>query len=441
MGTYLPNSVSEQKQMLDFLGLKSLDDFYSYLPDKVKLNRELNIPKGKSEVEVRRFMEDLAGKNKVFRSIFRGAGAYKHYIPTLVKAVASKESFVTAYTPYQPEISQGVLQSIFEFQTMICELTGMDGSNASVYDGAEACAEAVAMCAERQRTVTFMSETLHPDYLRTIQTYCYAANRDCVVVPEKDGVTDIEFLKASMKDNSACLIMQQPNFYGIIEDADAISKVVKDAGAKLVMAVNPFFATIGKTPREYGADIAVGEGQPLGMSLGFGGPYLGFMSSTKDMARKLPGRIAGQTLDLDGNRAFVLTLQAREQHIRREKATSNLCTNQALCAIVAGVYMATLGSSGMKEVARQCISKAHYAAAQISAIPGFELAIKGEFFHEFVTKCPCCPEKVMAKLEEKGILGGYVLKGKYENHILWCCTEANTKADIDELVATLKEVA
>jgi glycine dehydrogenase subunit 1 len=427
--------------MLDFLGLNSLDDFFSSLPGEVKLNRELNIPAGKSEVEVRNYMEELAAKNKIFRTVFRGAGSYKHYVPSLVKAVATKESLVTAYTPYQPEISQGVLQSIFEFQTMICELTGMEGSNASVYDGAEACAEAVAMCAERQRTVTYISATVNPDYLRTVQTYCYAANRGCVVIPEKDGVTDIEFLKKNIKEDSACFIMQQPNFYGIIEDCDALSKVAKDVGTKFVIAVNPFFSAIGKTPREYGADIAVGEGQPLGMDLSFGGPYLGFMASTRDMARKLPGRIAGQTVDVDGNRAFVLTLQAREQHIRREKATSNICSNQALCAIAAGVYMATMGPSGMKEVARQCISKAHYAAQQISKIPGFELAFNGEFFHEFVTKCPCCPEKVMAKLEENGILGGYILNGKYENHILWCCTEANTKAEIDKLATILKEVA
>ena len=441
MGAYLPNSASEQKQMLDFLGLKSLDDFYSHLPNEVKLNRELNIPEGKSEVEVRHQMEELAAKNKIFRTIFRGAGAYKHYIPALVKSVSSKETFVTAYTPYQPEISQGVLQSIFEFQTMICELTGMDGSNASVYDGATACSEAVAMCLDRKRTTAYISATVHPDYLRSVQTYCYAANRGFVVIPEKNGVTDIEFLRNNIKDDGACFIMQQPNFYGIIEDADALGKVAKDSGTKFVISMNPFFAAIGKTPREYGADVAVGEGQPLGIPLGFGGPYLGFMASTRDMARTLPGRISGQTLDVDGNRAFVLTMQAREQHIRREKAVSSICSNQALCAIAAGVYMATMGPSGMKEVARQCISKAHYAAKQISSIPGFELAINGEFFHEFVTKCPCCPEKIMAKLEEKGILGGYVLKGKYENHILWCCTEANTKAEIDELVAILKEVA
>jgi len=317
----------------------------------------------------------------------------------------------------------------------------MDGSNASVYDGATACAEAVAMCLDRKRTVAYISATVHPDYLRAVKTYCYAANRGVVVIPEKDGVTDIEFLRENLKDDGACFIMQQPNFCGVIEDADAVGKVVKATGTKFVISMNPFFAAIGKTPREYGADVAVGEGQPLGIPLSFGGPYLGFMASTREMARTLPGRISGQSVDVDGNRAFVLTMQAREQHIRREKAVSSICSNQALCAIAAGVYMATMGPSGMKEVARQCISKAHYAAKQISAIPGFELALKGEFFHEFVTKCPVNPEKVMAKLEEKGILGGHILKGKLENHILWCCTEANTKAEIDELVAILKEVA
>ena len=441
MGTYLPNSVSEQKEMLDFLGLKSLDDLFSYLPKEVLLSRELNIPPGKSESEVLKEMAALAGKNKIFPTIFRGAGAYRHYVPSLAKATASKESFVTAYTPYQPEISQGVLQSIFEFQTMICELMGLEASNASVYDGATACAEAVAMCAERKRQIAFMSGAAHPDYVGAVKTYCYAAGRELVVVPEKDGRTDIEFLKANLKDDSACFILQSPNYYGLLEDADAFAKVTKDAGAKFVLSMNPIYMAIGKTPGECGADIGVAEGQPLGNSLGFGGPYLGLMTATKDMARKLPGRIVGKTVDIEGKRAFVLTMQAREQHIRREKATSSICSNQALCAIAAGCYMATMGPSGMKEVAKQCLSKAHYAAEKISAIPGFELAFKGEFFHEFVTKCPKDPKKVMAALEAQDILGGHVLTGKYENHILWCCTEVNTKEEIDKLAAILKEVA
>ena len=440
MGSYLPNSASEQKEMLEFLGLKSLDDLYSHLPKEVLLKRELNIPEGKSEVEIRKQMGDLAAKNKIFKTIFRGAGAYRHYIPSFVKSVASREKFVTAYTPYQPEISQGILQNIFEFQTMIAELTGLKASNASVYDGAHACSEAVAMCADKKRTVTYVSATVHPDYLRTVQTYCFAGNRELVVVPEKDGVTDLAFLKANVNaETGACFIMQQPNFYGIIEDAAPLGEAAKAAGAKFIMCVNPIYLAIGKTPGEYGADIAVGDGQPLGMPLSFGGPFMGFMAASQEMTRKLPGRISGQTVDVDGKRAFVLTLQAREQHIRREKSTSCICSNQALCAITAASYMATMGPGGMAEVARQCLSKAHYAAGKITAIPGYEFAIKGDFFHEFVTKCPVDPQKLMAKLEKKDILGGYVLQGAHQNNIMWCFTEMNTKAEIDELVALLKE--
>ena len=439
MGYYVPNSTAEQEKMLSFLGLESLDDLYNELPDEVKLKEKLNIPEGKSELEVRRQMEALAGKNRIFRTIFRGAGAYRHYIPSIVKAVASKEKFITAYTPYQAEISQGVLQSIFEFQTMICELTGMDASNASVYDGASACAEAIAMCVERKRDVVYISETVHPDYMRTIQTYCYAADRELVVVPEMDGITDAAFLKENLHDKSAAFLMQQPNFYGIIEDAEAYSQIVHDAGAKFIMCVNPFYAAIGKTPMECGADIAVGEGQPLGLSLGFGGPYLGFMACVQSMARKLPGRIVGQTKDVDGKRAFVLTLQAREQHIRREKASSNICSNQAHCALTAACYMSAMGPFGVKEVATQCLSKTHYAAKQIASLAGYDLVFDGEFFHEFVTRCPVDIDKLMTKLEGQGVLGGYPLQGSYEGYILWCFTEMNTKEEIDGLVAVLKE--
>lgn len=439
MGSYIPNSKAEQERMLDFLGLASLDDLYDEIPDKVKLKDGLNIPEGKSELEVRRRMGILAGKNTVFHTIFRGAGAYRHYIPAIVKAVASKEKFITAYTPYQPEISQGVLQSIFEFQTMICELTGMDVANASVYDGATACAEAISMCVDRKRDVVYVSATVHPDYLRTVKTYCYAAGRKLVVVPEKDGVTDIAFLKENLDEKSAAFLMQQPNFYGIIEDAETYFGVAREAGAKSIMCINPFYGAIGRTPRECGADIAVGEGQPLGISLGFGGPYLGFMACVQELTRKLPGRIVGQTTDLEGKRAFVLTLQAREQHIRREKASSNICSNQGLCALTAACYMSTMGPSGLKEVANQCLSKAHYAAKLISSVPGYELVFDAEFFHEFVTKCPVSVNKLMAKMERQGILGGYPLGGPYEGCILWCFTEMNTKEEIDQLVAILKE--
>ena len=439
MGPFVPHSPADQAAMLDLLGLRSLDELYSELPDEVKLKRELNIPTGKSELEARRQMEAMAAKNRVFPTIFRGAGAYRHYIPAIVKEVASRETFLTAYTPYQPEASQGVLQCIFEYQTMICELTGMDASNASVYDGATACAEAIAMCADKKRGAALISGAVHPDYLRTVRTYCHAANRELIVVPEKDGMTDLAFLQEHLGADSACFVMQQPNFYGVIEDADAIAAIVKQAGAKLIMCVNPIYAGIGRTPGEIGADIAVGEAQPLGIGLNFGGPYLGFMAASHALERKLPGRIVGQTRDVDGKRAFVLTLMAREQHIRREKASSSICSNQALNAVAAACYMAAMGPDGLAQVADQSMSKAHYMARSIAAVPGYELAFEGEFFHEFLTRCPGDPDEVMAKLEEKGILGGYVLKGKYENHILWCCTELNTREEIDRAAEILKE--
>jgi glycine dehydrogenase subunit 1 len=437
MASYVPNSKASQEQMLEYLGLTDIGGLYDGLPDEVKLKDGLKLEAGKSELDVRRRMQGLADMNRIFPTVFRGAGAYRHYIPSIVKAVASKEKFITAYTPYQPEISQGILQSIFEYQTMICELTGMDGSNASVYDGATACAEAVAMCADKKRAKAYVSAAVNPEYLRVIKTYCYAAERELVIIPEKDGVTDAAFLSDGLTGDAACVLIQQPNFYGQIEDASKLAEVTHNAGAKLVVCVNPFFAAIGITPGEAGADIAVGEGQPLGLPLSYGGPYLGFMACKEALIRKLPGRIVGQTKDIEGKRAFVLTMQAREQHIRREKASSNICSNQALCATTAACYMSAMGPRGLKEAASQCVSKARYAAKEISSIPGFGLVFNGEFFHEFVTACPGDAERMMAKLEEHGILGVYPI----DKGILWCVTEMNTKDEIDRLVEILKGAA
>ena len=315
MGSYVPTTKEERRQMLDLIGLASMDDLYAAIPDSMKIDR-VNLPNGKSELEVRRMMEEIAGKNCVFPTIFRGAGAYDHYIPSIVKSVISKETFLSAYTPYQAEISQGILQSIFEFQTMICELTGMDVANASVYDGASAAAEAAAMCRERRRTKTLISAAAHPMVIRTVQTYCEAAGTEVVLVPVKDGKTDSEALVSLLDDSSASFYLQQPNYFGLIEDAAALGELVHQKGAKYVMGVHPIATALLKTPAECGADVAVGEGQPLGMPLSFGGPYLGFMACTQAMMRRLPGRIAGETTDSDGKRAFVLTLQAREQHMR-----------------------------------------------------------------------------------------------------------------------------
>ena len=421
--------------MLREIGYDSFDALFAHIPEEAKV-KSLNLPSGLSEMEAIEEMDRLAGKNIVFKHIFRGAGAYNHYIPAIVQSVVSKEEFVTAYTPYQAEISQGILQSIFEYQTMLCELTGMDASNASVYDGATAAAEAVAMCKERKRTTAYVSAASNPQVIQTIQTYCYGSNTKVVVVPEKDGVTDIQALKEALDDESACFYMQQPNYYGNLEDADTLGEIAHEAGAKFIMGCNPIALAMIKTPAECGADIAVGEGQPLGLGLSFGGPYLGFMAATAKMTRKLPGRIVGETVDRDGKRAFVLTLQAREQHIRREKASSNICSNQALCALTAGVYLSAMGAEGMKQVASLCVSKAHYLQEKLSEA-GLARRDTQPFFHEFVTVCPGKSAEILLELEKNGILGGLMLS---EDEILWCATEKNTKAEMDAVCGIVKEV-
>lgn len=436
MGSYVPASQEERREMLATVGVNSIDELYAAVPAEMKLDH-LNIPDGMAELTVSQKISKMAAKNHVFGSIFRGAGAYNHYIPSIVKQVTSKEEFVTAYTPYQPEISQGVLQNIFEYQTMICELTDMDVSNASVYDGASAAAEAIAMTIDRKRKKALVSGAANPMYIDTIKTYCFGSGVDVQIVPAKDGVTDMEALKSMLSSDIAGVYIMQPNYFGQLEDTEGLGAAIHEAGAKYILGINPIAAAVLKSPREVGADIVVGEGQPLGMPLAFGGPYLGFMATTSKLQRSLPGRIVGQTVDVDGKRAFVLTLQAREQHIRREKASSNICSNQALCAMTAAVYLTTVGEEGLQEVANLCYSKAHYAADEISKIPGFELAYTGEFFHEFVTKVPGCPDCLLKKLEEHDILGGYPVEGG----IMWCVTEMNTKEQIDELVSVLKEVA
>lgn len=436
MASYVPSTKEERQAMLSAVGAEKAEDLFSQIPPEVLLTEPLDIPKGMSLMEVGRRMEEMAAKNTVFSQIYRGAGAYSHYIPAQVRYITAKEEFLTSYTPYQAEISQGVLQSIFEYQTMICELTGMDVSNASVYDGATAAAEAIAMCRDRKRDVALVSALMHPDTLEVIGTYCEANGIQVRIVPEMDGATDLDKLKEMMTEKTACVVVSQPNFLGQLEDADAFSQAAHEGGAKYIMSVNPIAMGLLKTPGECGADIAVGEGQPLGMPLSFGGPYLGFMASKSAMMRKLPGRIVGQTEDVDEKRAFVLTLQAREQHIRREKASSNICSNQALCAMTAAVYLTVMGPNGLADAAEQCLSKAHYAAAELEKA-GFALKYKGDFFNEFVTSSPVAADTLMAALEAKGILGGLPLS---DNEILWCVTEVNTKEDIDRMVKAVKEV-
>lgn len=437
MGSYIQSTKAQQQEMLQKIGCQSVEELFCNVPENVALTRPLNIPEGMSEIEVLNHMKELADENTVFKTVLRGAGAYRHYIPSIVKSVVTKEEFVTAYTPYQAEMSQGILQSIFEYQTMICSLTGMDVANASVYDGASAAAEAVAMCRERKRSKAYVSACSNPDVIETVKTYCRGNGMTVELIPEKDGVTDLDALKTMLDESAACVYIAQPNYYGIFEDVTAASEIAHSMGAKLIAGCNPISLAIIKTPYECGADIAVGEGQPLGMPLAFGGPYLGFMASTSAMMRKLPGRIVGETVDHDGRRAFVLTLQAREQHIRREKASSNICSNQAHCALTAAVYMSAMGADGLKEVAAQSMSKAHYLASRLEEI-GFELVYKKPYFHEFVTTGGKNGAGAALKaLEENGILGGLELEN---SNILWCATEAVSKQEIDRAVKILEEV-
>ena len=437
MGSYVPTTAAEREQMLSQIGVKSLDDLYAAVPQQMLLKNGLNLPEGLSELEVREKVTDMAEKNKVFKTVLRGAGSYRHFIPAVVKSITSREELVTCYTPYQAEISQGVLQGTFEFQTMICELTGMDVANASHYDGATAAAETIPMCKDRKRTVAYVSGTTNPQVIETMKTYCFASNTELRVIPAKDGRTDADALKAALGENAACFYVQQPNFFGQIEDTAKLGEITHAAGAKFVMGVNPIACALLPTPREVGADVAVGDGQPLGLDTAFGGPYLGFMATTSAMTRKLPGRIVGETKDVDGKTGYVLTLSAREQHIRREKASSNICSNQALCAFTAGIYMTAMGEAGMKQCARLCLSKAHYLASELERI-GCKLKYTGEFFHEFVTEpaCPNCRKKILDALAEKNILGGAEVDGG----ILWCVTELVSKEKLDEVVAIVKEV-
>ena len=434
MGSYVPNTAAQRQEMLRAIGLERMEELYQDVPAQMLVGDGLNLPAGQSEWEVRRAVTALAEKNRVYPTVLRGAGAYRHFIPAVVKSITSREELVTAYTPYQAEISQGLLQAIFEYQTMICALTGMDVSNASVYDGGTAAAEAVTMCRDRKRTKAYVSACADPQTIAVMRTYCFGSGTELEIVPEKEGRTDLEALRAMLGEDAACFYLQQPNYYGNIEEAAAIGEIVHGAGAKYIMGVNPIACAVLESPAACGADIAVGEGQPLGLDLSFGGPYLGFMAATKAMFRKLPGRIVGQTHDAEGKVGYVLTLTAREQHIRREKASSNICSNQALCAFTAGVYLSAMGPQGLRQAAVQSMSKAHYLAEELGKI-GLPRIHGGEFFHEFVTACPKT-EAVLRALDENGILGGLPVEGG----ILWCATELVSRQELDRAVSIVKEV-
>ena len=434
MGRYVPETLSEQEAMLKQIGLEKIDDLYAMVPEEARL-KDLHIPSGKSEMEVLEDLSSVADKNKVYQSIYRGAGVYKHYIPAIVSTITSKEEFLTAYTPYQAEISQGVLQSIFEYQTQICELTGLDVSNASVYDGAVAAAEALFMSLERNKDEVLVADTVDPQTLAVMKTYCESRDVKIIMVQSKDHRVDVEDLKAKLNERSAGLYVESPNYYGLIEEIEECTKIVHENKTKMIMGCDPIALAIYKSPGEMDVDIAVGEGQQLGMPMGFGGPYLGFMTCKKELMRKLPGRIVGETTDHDGRRAYVLTLQAREQHIRREKASSNICSNEALCAMTASVYLAAMGPKGMEKVALSCYNNARYLEEKLKEL-GFKRVDEGEYFNEFLTTSPIDPKVLEEKLSDKKILSGL----QVEDKILWCATELNTKEKIDVLADAIKEV-
>lgn len=444
MYPYIPNTPQDEKRMLEFIGLETMDDLFNDIPEEFRLKRDLNLKPSMSELEVTNYMTKLAKENKSVNDLtcFLGAGAYDHYIPTVIGHVTGRSEFYTSYTPYQAEISQGTLQYIFEFQTMICEITGMEVANASMYDAGTAIAEAAFMAANISRkNKIIVSETVAPQHREVLNTYAHLQNLEVVVVKMDEGSTDMEDLKSKVDEDTAAVIVQSPNFFGVIEDLEAIEKVThSEKKAMLITSVDPISMGILKKPGEMGADIVVGEGQALGIPLSYGGPYLGFMATTKKHMRKLPGRIVGQTIDADGERAFVLTLQAREQHIRRDKATSNICSNQGLNALAATVYLATMGKEGLKEVAMQATQKAHYAQKKLIEA-GYKPLFDKPFFKEFAVVSDKAVDTVNEGLLKENILGGYNL-GKdfpqYENASLYAVTEKRTKEEIDHLSSVLE---
>ncbi|MBR4435639.1 MAG: aminomethyl-transferring glycine dehydrogenase subunit GcvPA [Clostridia bacterium] len=438
MKSYVPNTEKERREMLEAIGLKSMDDLFSDIPEDLKLDRELDLPAPMSEMELRELMMGYVLQNDEGGLLFRGAGAYRHYIPSVVPQLAARSEFYTAYTPYQAEMSQGMLQSIFEWQTVICNLTGMEASNASVYDGATAASEAILMMRDSKRkSKVLYSAGLNPDVITTIKTYAHCYGIELVEIPlNKDGITDMAALEANLPE-SAGFIAAQPNYFGCIENMDAISEAVHAQKALLVSYVNPISLGAVKRPGDYGADIAIGDAQPMGLPLNFGGPYVGFMATGGKLVRNLPGRIAGETTDAEGGRAYVLTLQAREQHIRRDKASSNICSNQMLCAIMSTIYACTMGPEGMREVAEQNIAKAHYLADEICKIPGMKLRYATAFFNEFVIDTETPAGQINEALKDMGIVGGLILP---DGGMLWCATEMNSKEDIDFLTDMLKNI-
>ncbi|WP_160721639.1 aminomethyl-transferring glycine dehydrogenase subunit GcvPA [Bacillus sp. USDA818B3_A] len=442
---YLPMTEQDKKAMLETIGVSSIDQLFSDIPEQVRFKGEYNIKPAKSEVSLLKELFHLADQNADLKRnvCFLGAGVYDHYIPVIVDHVISRSEFYTAYTPYQPEISQGELQAIFEFQTMICELTGMDVANSSMYDGGTALAEAAMLSAgHTKRKKIVVSDAVHPEYREVLKTYAKGQNLEVLEAPIKDGVTDVDTLKSLVTEEIAAVIIQYPNFFGRIEPLKEIEAIIHASKGLFVVNSNPLSLGVLTPPGKLGADIVTGDAQPFGIPTAFGGPHCGYFAVTNKLMRKVPGRLVGQTVDDQGRRGFVLTLQAREQHIRREKATSNICSNQALNALAASVAMTALGKKGVREMAAANLQKAHYAKHSFKKA-GFEVVYEGFAFNEFVVKLEKPVKVINQLLLEKGIIGGYDLGRDYSglsNHMLIAVTEQRTKEEIDTLVKELGDL-
>ncbi|MDZ7822393.1 MAG: aminomethyl-transferring glycine dehydrogenase subunit GcvPA [Candidatus Marinimicrobia bacterium] len=443
---FLPHAREDAEKMLRKIGVGSFEELLRHIPEVLRSDTRINLPRPLSELEIQKALETLDGENKACRNTvsFLGGGAYDHFIPKVVDFIISRSEFATAYTPYQAEVSQGTLQAMYEFQSLICELTGMDVSNASMYDGASAMAEAVIMAKNlKRRSEVIVSSAVNPLYRRTLETYARSQDIRIIECPLKGLVTDPEALAKHIGGNTAAVIVQSPNFFGCIEDTEAAATAAHQQDALFIQGADPVSLSLLKTPGEADADIAFGEGQSLGNPLNFGGSYLGLFATKKAYIRKMPGRIAGMTEDTEGRRAFVLTLQTREQHIRREKATSNICSNEALCALAATVYLALMGTTGLRKTAELCIQKSHYLHGRVSGLPGFSAASEDPFFKEFVIRTPLPAKHIVKKAKDCGFDAGVDLGRFYpgrEHELLIAVTEKRSKADMDAFVECLSGI-
>lgn len=443
---FIPTTDANRKEMLKTIGVSDFEELLEAIPEKARFKGDLDLPKPLSEYEVTKLLQQIADKNEHSgtHTCFLGGGAYDHFIPAAVGHVTSRSEFYTAYTPYQPEVSQGNLQAIYEYQTMIANLTGMDAANASMYDGASALAEASLLAqAQTRKEKILISKTVHPFYRKVVATYCKRSGVCMDEVDMDDGVTDLNKLKEMVGENTAGILIQHPNFFGILEKVEEIEKIAHAAGSLFVVSVDPISLGALKPPGEYGADVVTGEGQALGNPLSFGGPYVGIFAVKQEYIRRLPGRLVGVTQDTQGRRGFVLTLQTREQHIRREKATSSICTNEQLCALASTVYMALMGKQGLPTVASLCLQKAHYLAKKLEGIKNIELLYEHPFFKEFTIKCPIPPEKIIAEMRDEKIFAGIDL-GRFdygiEDGLLIAVTEKRTKEEMDRYVDVLTKI-